>query len=230
MKTNPHDLTGQRIGRLTVLYRSTSQNQGRTYRWMCQCDCGTHVQVRRQNLIAQTTKSCGCLRRDMASGRNLKPGEVRFPPRKGSDNIRNNASTYKSWMSMRTRCNSPNSDDFPRYGGRGIRVCERWDSFDLFLEDMGPRPAGCTLDRINNAGHYEPTNCRWATHKQQARNRSNNTLVELNGEVKSLSEWCDVFGIRPRTVYGRMHDGMSPAEAISKPLPNRYRFGQQQER
>ena len=133
--------------------------------------------------------------------------------------------TYNSWISAKTRCLSRLGKTDPLYGGRGITVCKRWaESFSLFLEDMGERPPGCSLDRINNDGNYEPGNCRWATDCQQSRNKRTNKFITAFGETKTLIEWA----ADPRCVVGkgtlvfRASRGWNGTDAITKPSRNRF--------
>lgn len=113
---------------------------------------------------------------------------------------------YRSWYNMKTRCLNPKSTNFIRWGGRGISICEKWMKFDGFLEDMLPSyTQGYQLDRINNDGNYELSNCRWVDRKTQCRNRSNNTMITIGGITKTLSEWIDVSGIKSSTVRQRMY-------------------------
>lgn len=112
---------------------------------------------------------------------------------------------YRTWQAMRGRCFNQNDKDYQSYGGRGITVCKEWaDSFDAFYADMGPRPSGSTIDRIDNSKPYCASNCRWATAKEQTRNRSNAINVTYNGETNPLSVWCEKFGINYYTAYGRL--------------------------
>jgi len=131
---------------------------------------------------------------------------------------RTNAKTpeYKVWMAMRSRCNSPNNHAFSDYGGRGIKVCERWNTFENFLADMGARPQGMTLDRKNNDRGYEPGNCRWATMKSQQRNRRNNRLFTVGGLTATMAEHCERSGVKPTTAYMRLAKGASIEAALSK--------------
>jgi hypothetical protein len=160
------NIAGQRFGRL-VAQSMIGTSRDRKAIWSTLCDCGASCVVRGKDLRSGNTKSCGCLRVDVTreSGRaRLTHGHSRRSSRLTPE--------YISWSSAKTRCFNPNKDDYAHYGGRGITMCDRWrDSFEAFLADMGPRPKGKTLDRINVNGHYEPRNCRWATPKEQQENR-----------------------------------------------------------
>lgn len=116
---------------------------------------------------------------------------------------------------MMQRCYNPNRDSFSEYGGRGIKVCARWHTFENFVADMGPRPAGMTLERINNDGDYEPSNCKWATRLEQAMNRRSNTFLELNGERLTASEWSARLGISKATICKRRKAGRSDEQCLS---------------
>jgi len=155
------DLVGRRFNRLTV--ESRGPNMAGHTGWNCRCDCGNKTLVARPNLVSSSIKSCGCLHLEKAGKLNLKHGFTR-----GYKKTRE----YRIWVGMRNRCSDPNRVSWPNYGGRGIRVCERWNDFRHFLADMGPRPSPRhSLDRINNDGNYEPGNVRWATARQQVKNR-----------------------------------------------------------
>lgn len=114
-------------------------------------------------------------------------------------------STYRAWANMKTRCSNPKCQNFADYGGRGIVVCDRWKSFDNFLLDMGEKPDGLTLDRIDNDGNYEPDNCRWATRSRQANNRRGNHIVFFNGKGKTLNQHAIDCGLKPSTVRQRFY-------------------------
>lgn len=151
-------LEGQIFGRLTVIGRSTVKS-GDCFKWTCQCDCGKTKAVDGGNLRHGRTTSCGCIQKERAAASNMTHGAVRSPE-------------YKSWQAMKTRCLNPRNRKFPDYGGRGITICQEWvNDFTIFLWDMGPRPAGHTLDRKDNDGPYSKTNCRWATSLMQRHNR-----------------------------------------------------------
>jgi hypothetical protein len=125
--------------------------------------------------------------------------------------------TYTVWRFMRARCEKPDRPEYRNYGGRGIKVCDRWQSFENFLADMGEKPRGLSLDRIDNNGHYEPGNCRWATTAEQNRNRRNNVFYEMAGEKRTAKEWCEVFKVPYRCVRTRLARGWDQLRAFTEP-------------
>lgn len=150
------DLTGMRFGRLEVIKRG--ENIGRSAAFECRCDCGTMLTARAASLRNGDTASCGCYRAEKMAEKQRKHGHF-------------GSRTYNSWASMLSRCRDKNKPAYARYGAIGITVCERWEKFENFLADMGERPEGCSIDRIDNDKGYEPGNCRWATPIQQRRNQ-----------------------------------------------------------
>lgn len=125
--------------------------------------------------------------------------------------------TYKAWANMRKRCNTPSCVQYKYYGGKGIKVCSEWDSFERFLADMGERPPGTSLDRIDGAKDYCKENCRWATHTEQVRNRSNTRRVTANGRTMTIQEWADETGLTYTTILLRLRRGVSEQDAVTLP-------------
>ena len=184
------DLTGKRFGRWLVLSRAPNR-RGHAY-WNCQCDCGTEKVVWGNSLRRGESLSCGCLKRDMARERNISHGQTGCP-------------TYNSWQNMKIRCYNKNRPKNVNYHDKEIIVCDRWlNSFPNFLADMGERPEGTSIERINNDGNYEPTNCKWATRKEQGRNRYNNRMITYQGEKKCLAEWAEELGIDYNTLHSKL--------------------------
>jgi hypothetical protein len=159
------DLMGRRFGRLVALY-DTQKRQCSHVVWCCECDCAQITYVTANHLLSGATQSCGCLLSDTLEVRNLVHGCSTHSHRTGA---------YKSWLNAKTHCYNNNREDFHNYGGRGIIMCQDWIySFAAFLSDMGERPEGMTLDRIDVQGNYEPGNCRWATMVTQNNNKRSN--------------------------------------------------------
>lgn len=123
---------------------------------------------------------------------------------------------YKIWLGIRKRCNNKNCRIYKYYGGKGVKVCERWQEFGNFLADMGERPSpDHSVERNDSNGDYEPSNCRWATKKEQMRNKSDNRLLTLNGETRCVAEWAERLGISVNTIRGRVYSGFTDAQALS---------------
>lgn len=142
---------------------------------------------------------------------------MRSAPRHGNARAGAKTPEYYAWMNMRGRCNNPKADRYPRYGGRGITVCDRWQtSFENFLADMGPRPPGTTLDRKNNDGNYEPGNCRWATRTEQESNKSTSLTLMVAGERLHVSEVARRNGVKPDTAFKRILNGWPIENAVSR--------------
>ncbi len=125
---------------------------------------------------------------------------------------------YSSWCAILQRCYQTSSKSYRRYGGAGVRVCKRWHNFAHFVDDMGPRPPGLTIERIRNGEGYHPDNCRWATKQEQGRNRLDNHRIRYKGETKCLVEWCEMLGISHHTMQARLKRGWTVARAFSTPL------------
>lgn len=168
MKERKPIYNGEKFGQLTVIRKARAEirpNGARRACYRCECRCGQQVTARADNLRSGNTSSCGCLRAEIEHGHCRQSVKSR---------------TYASWNMMLQRCTNPKATGYALYGGRGITVCDRWRTFDLFLEDMGERPPGTSIDRIDNYGNYEPANCRWATPSQQTHNqRPHKTRFDL---------------------------------------------------
>jgi hypothetical protein len=190
----PVDIVGKRFGRLVV-----QEYAGRSF-WHCLCDCGKRHVAKTNRLNKGYTRSCGCLAPDAVRERSWRHGHA---PRG------NRSAAYSRWSGMMSRCTNPDVKDYPRYGGRGIRVCERWHDFSAFLADMGEPLPGMTLDRIDTNGHYEPGNCRWINHGGQANNRRSNRPLTLGGETYGITEWARRTGIDRSTIAARLRRGWS---------------------
>lgn len=191
------DMTGKRFHFLTVTARAPNGKNWQSS-WHCVCDCGVQRVVSGGRLRSGHTKSCGCIR-----GKGNATHQMRGTP------------THNSWCGMKQRCNYPAHDQYAIYGGRGIKVCDRWDqSFEAFLQDMGEKPKGMTIERLDTNGNYEPGNCCWATMAQQNRNRRSNINVERDGVTKCIRDWCDELGFNLDRVYGRIRRGATPMEAL----------------
>ncbi len=201
------DLTGIRSGRLVVVSLSERRSKnGNTY-WNCKCDCGNVTTVYGPHLRNCATKSCGCLGREITSTRSLRHGK-------------SNSTYYRAWSAMLARCRNPKNTFFKDYGGRGIKVCERWTEFSAFFEDMGEKPPGYTIDRIDNNGNYCPENCRWASQQDQQLNKRTTVRFDLNGRAYVIKELLALspYNIGESTLRARLRSGWPAPIAISKPI------------
>jgi len=140
--------------------------------------------------------------------------------------VQDRTATFRSWADMRSRCLNENSKHYHRYGGRGIKICDRWlESFDNFLTDMGEKPESLTLERVNNDGNYTPENCLWATRQEQAINRNTTKFIKFRGEKKTLRQWAEYYNLKTITLYSRIHCyGWSLKQALNKPVLKRNRI------
>jgi hypothetical protein len=193
---NFKDMSGLTFGRLEVIERIENHASGNA-QWLCACSCGSETRALGSQLRKGSKKSCGCINR--THGQSATP-------------------THVSWSSMQTRCSNPNHPHYPKYGGRGIVVCKRWLDFRNFLSDMGERPHGTSLDRIDTNGDYSPENCRWATPRQQGNNRSDNKIIEHGGESKTVAQWSRKMHMKPDTLHRRLAKGWSAKRAIEQPV------------
>lgn len=200
----PLELTGSRFGRLVVLGISPGGFAGAT-EWECRCDCGKQIKTRGSRLKEGRVNSCGCLISETA-----KESKNLFTESHGLSRSR----TYSSWQNMKNRCRNPGANDFEHYGGRGIGYCERWEEFEHFYNDMGTRPVGTTLDRIEVDGDYELGNCRWANNETQSSNKRKTVLHDYRGDKYTLQQLCKMTGSCRSTVTYRLNKGMCIEEAL----------------
>lgn len=183
------DLTGKRFKYLIVIERAESKNK-RTM-WRCRCDCGGYIVTRADALKIGDSLSCGCY------------GMRRFKESKETHKL-SKTRVYHIWENMKQRCLNKNKTSFHLYGGRGITLCEEWMVFQNFYDDMGLPNKDQSIDRIDNEKGYSKVNCRWATPREQSRNKRTNILIEWDGEKKVLSDWADFLGIKVATLYTRV--------------------------
>lgn len=206
------DLTGQRFNRWTVIRYAGRTGSRRRESWLCVCDCAQYRTLEAYTLLSSRSKSCGCLSRELSAER------MRERARERTSAGATQHPLYETWHSMRKRCNNPNCKPYHRYGGRGIKVCERWNHFYLFVEDMGEKPTPRhTLEREDNNGDYAPDNCCWATRKEQCRNTSKNRHLTLNGKTQCLNAWSEELGIPSTTIRSRIDRyGRTVEEALTQ--------------
>ena len=181
--------------------------RGRRAYWNCVCRCGTVRDVLEFSLQTDESRrgsrSCGCLARELSRGR-ARHGMHERPE-------------YQTWADITQRCENKEHSYYPHYGGRGIYLDERWRVFENFIEDMGPRPAGHSIERLNNNGPYAPGNCVWATPKMQGNNRRSSVFLEFRGEKKTIAQWVEELGIGRSAVQWRLKVGWSVEEALTTP-------------
>lgn len=193
-------MVGERFGRLLVIGLAPSKHRN-SYR-ECRCDCGNVRIIPASGLTAGRSRSCGCLKVEQSKTHGLS-----------------HIPEYLVWKSMKARCLSPAASGYRNYGGRGIALCGRWLSFEKFIEDMGRRPGDeYSIERINNDGNYEPSNCRWATKREQANNRRGNRLLTLKGKTLTLQQWADSLGISAGTLDTRLRLGWTLERALLEPV------------
>lgn len=182
------DLMGQKFGRLTII-ELAGRNKSHKIIWKCLCDCGKEAIVVGTCLVTGRTKSCGCLHKEVITKHGLTGSRI-----------------YAIWNSMMSRCYHPKNKYFKGYGARGIRVCNEWHDAKTFYnwaQNNGYKK-GLTIDRINNNGNYEPSNCRWATLKEQCNNKRTNRLITINGITHNLTEWATIAGLKKATLHARL--------------------------
>lgn len=200
------DLTGKRFGKLTVIGLH-SKNNGRP-KWVCKCDCGNETVVNGNNLSSGDTKSCGCLKLQRQIEANIRHGM-------------HGTRIYRIWLKMKERCCNPRNNRYKYYGAKGIRVCDKWQNFEGFYEDMGPTyREGLTIDRKDlNKGYYKE-NCRWSTSIEQANNKSINHLVAFNGETDTMANMARKYNLSFSTLKHRLQRGWDVGKALTTPQRN----------
>jgi hypothetical protein len=207
--TRIKDITGNRYGMLVVLGISPDRSESGKVLFDCLCDCGQAKAIMGSNLKRGLSLSCGCQVLIAARKPNLKNRTHGYA----------NTWVHAVWFNMIDRCYNPDVNSFPRYGGRGIRVCDRWkNSIADFHADMGDRPTpDHSIDRINNDGDYSPENCRWATAKDQANNRRSSHILEFQGESMTIAQWSERTGLSQYVIGNRIRAGWTPREALTSP-------------
>jgi hypothetical protein len=196
------DLTDQRYGRLIVLRRGEN-NKHRQLHWVCQCDCGKTCTPLGMTLRKGQSQSCGCLHKEVTGEINRSHGMTRTP-------------IYAIWHSMMQRCYNTNNHAYNRYGGRGITVVDDWHNFKVFYKDMGDKPKGKSLERLDNSGPYSLKNVTWADAKQQANNRRSNVVLDFKGRKQTMQQWSDETGLKVQTVWARLNRGWSVDRALTE--------------
>lgn len=196
------DLVGQKFGLLTVTAKTDKRSAGSVV-WECICSCGNIAYVRSGNLHSGHTVSCGCHKRETSSN---VCSNIFTKHGHGKAGLAN--STYITWLNMRDRCNNPNNDAYNNYGGRGISVCDEWNDFSNFLADMGERPKGVSIDRINVDLGYFKENCRWATSIEQNNNKRDIHKVCYMGETLTITQLAKRIGAKRKRLYYQLkkHD------------------------
>ncbi len=204
--------TGEVFGELTVLRQGA--RKGTTY-WICRCSCGVEKEIAGHNLRSGDIRSCGCKQLELIS-KALKGKYLLHGHTQGGIQ----SPEWRAWNGMLHRCYSKYGPSYARYGGRGIKVCARWrNSFENFLEDMGPRPSSKhSIDRKKNNRGYNPGNCRWATALEQQNNKSSNRHLSFRGRTQTLSLWAREAGLKASTIWRRLEKyGWSVERALTTP-------------
>ena len=203
------DLIGKRFGRLIVICEYDKDKDGKI-RYLCKCDCGNKTTVRGYSLRRGDTTSCGCYAKESAITRNTKYSK--------KEKI-----LYDVWRSMKQRCNNSNSKDYHNYGCRGISVCDEWNDYLVFY-NWGIKHGyekNKQLDRINNNGNYEPSNCRWVTPLENLNNTRKTKHFTIGKITHTLTEWCQIYNVRRAIVEDRTRRGWDIEKALTTPLIRR---------
>lgn len=217
LRMKPMTSVGARFGRLVIVEIVNARYA------LCLCDCGTAKRVHRSSLTRgkNNARSCGCILRERYERLRTELPRLCVAARaaRGVPRGVSKAAEYGIWAGMRARCLNPKNTAYARYGGRGIAICERWEVFSNFLADVGPRPSkNHSIDRVDNSKGYYPDNVRWATAKEQMRNRRVNHVIEHGGLILTLAGWAERTGLKATTIIGRLGCGWPPGEAVSTPL------------
>ena len=202
------DLTGQKFGKLTAIKR-TENAKDKHAQWICKCDCGNITIVQSSCLKRGHTKSCGCIRHEPPTNKTHGKSRTRL---------------YTIWRAIIERCYNPQHKHYKNYGGRGIAICEEWlndtQAFFKWAIESGYRE-DLTIDRIDANGNYEPSNCRWATRKEQANNRRGNHLVTYNGKIQTIAQLADEIGMDSNVLRARINNNWTIERAINTPIRKR---------
>ena len=196
-----HIYKGDKFNNLTaVVFSHRAEIGGHRY-WVFDCDCGTRICRIASRVATGKIKHCGCKKHNplYVDGRTNHP-------------------LHKIWLGMRARCNNPNVKSYKDYGAKGIKICDRWSDFAAFAEDMGERPYGYTIERLDIDLGYSPENCVWASMKAQARNKSNNRLLTHKGKTKCIGEWAEELGLKPGTISMRLNAYGYTVEQALRPV------------
>lgn len=196
------NIVGNKFGELLVLECAGKDKNGK-YLWLCSCTCGKRKIIRGNHLCSGASKSCGC--------------KEAVKKTHGMTHTKE----YNTWRGMIARCTYVKHPQFMDYGGRGIRVCKRWLSFSNFYADMGVRPRGMCLERIDNNGNYEPKNCKWISQPKQSRNRRGNRLITWGDKTRCMSEWAEIKGIKAMTLQRRLNLGWGVGKCLTTPIKKR---------
>jgi len=184
---------GDKFNRLTAV-KFDHRDKWRGQYWLFRCNCENEKVISSSRVITGRTKSCGCLQRETA----------RDLGNKNKTHKSTGTKIYGIWQAMKARCNNQHTLAYKNYGGRGIKVCKRWEKFENFYKDMGEAPKGMSIDRIDNNGNYEPKNCRWATRVEQANNTRSNHLLTYKGKTQNIAQWAKEIGISYFTLKSRI--------------------------
>lgn len=202
MNISSCDHVGKTFGRLLVI---SSDSPRRKKKYLCRCECGVEKSILASSVVSGHTKSCGCLNTDTRRESKTTHGK-------------SGTKTHSVWRSMIQRCTNKKDKAYGNYGGRGISVCKRWGDYSNFIADMGEKPEGYAIDRIDNSKGYSPDNCRWVTRQENQNNMRSNRLIEFNGIVKTIAQWERFLGFRKNEIRTRLHVGWTITRAFTTPV------------